>query len=436
MATLLGNLALTALSTEAAISVANVAGTISAETSTFDINNTATVSTSTGLAEQRFARFRAPVLSVANLVTVTRASTVTIDGPPSNPGAGTITEALAFHVMDGNCFIRDYVKIGNHTPGFGAFLHVISNHPSIGFSVEHSSIFDSTAAEITNSSGTRILTLSSSGSFTTSGAEESLVTVGLGAALTFDVSATNQRYINIGTPTAMVINAGITVTNAATLYIGGAPNKTGAGTLTNAYALWVDDGIARFDGAIRANGNIGININPSITGLSISHSTSGGNAVFISNTSDTGSFQVLNSTSGATTAFLLQQNSAGLALSTDNNGAGGITAAIANGGTTVISAGVTDGFHAAMRCSPSYSAATAQTVTRHNYIDLENVVAGGAGPATITDACVMRFNAAAGTHKAVDAGTTKASPGTVDAWVKVNINGTIYYQPSYTSKTT
>lgn len=44
----------------------------------------------------------------------------------------------------------------------------------------------------------------------------------------------------------------LTITNAATFYIGGAPNGTGAGpaTITNAYALWVDSGTTRLDGNI------------------------------------------------------------------------------------------------------------------------------------------------------------------------------------------
>lgn len=102
---------------------------------------------------------------------------------------------------------------------------------------------------------------------------------------------------------------------------------------------------------------------------------------------------------------------------------------------TTITGAVGDGYAATVTIDPGYTAATAQTVTRHNYIDMQNVSLAGAGPAALTDACVMRFDAAAGTHKAVDSGTTKSTPGTVDAWVKINVNGTIYYVPSYTSKT-
>ena len=47
----------------------------------------------------------------------------------------------------------------------------------------------------------------------------------------------------------------------------------------------------------------------------------------------------------------------------------------------------------------------------------------------------VSFDAAAGTHKAVDSGTTKTSPGTVSVWMKINVNGTVHYVPAYTSKT-
>lgn len=96
---------------------------------------------------------------------------------------------------------------------------------------------------------------------------------------------------------------------------------------------------------------------------------------------------------------------------------------------------LSDGFSASLRLDPGYTAETSLSVTRHNYIDVQDVSNAGAGPSAVTDAPVFRFNAAAGTHKSVDAATTKTSPGTVNAWMKVNINGTIFYLPAYTSKT-
>lgn len=105
---------------------------------------------------------------------------------------------------------------------------------------------------------------------------------------------------------------------------------------------------------------------------------------------------------------------------------------VATSETKTLSAGLSDGYAGSLTLVAEYSGA--QTVTRHNYIDLPNVSL--ISSAALTDAAVMRFNAAAGTHKAIDSGTTKVTIGVTDAWVKVNINGTIHYLPAYTSKTT
>lgn len=98
-------------------------------------------------------------------------------------------------------------------------------------------------------------------------------------------------------------------------------------------------------------------------------------------------------------------------------------------GTATLAASITDGFLSAFSFTPTYNGAF--TVTRHNYINMPNV----AGAATVTDACVIRFDAAAGTHKALAAGSTKATPGSVQAWIKVNRAGTIGYVPVYDSMT-
>ncbi len=96
---------------------------------------------------------------------------------------------------------------------------------------------------------------------------------------------------------------------------------------------------------------------------------------------------------------------------------------------------MTDGYNGSLRLTATYDAATALTVTRHNYIDIPNVTLTGAGPAALTDGCVFRYDAAVGTHKALDAASTKTTPGGVDGWEKKNVNGTIMYSPLYLSKT-
>ncbi len=88
--------------------------------------------------------------------------------------------------------------------------------------------------------------------------------------------------------------------------------------------------------------------------------------------------------------------------------------------TETIAGTITDGYAAALRLDPGYTAATALNVARHNYIDVQDASLAGAGPASLTDAPVFRFDAAAGTHKAL---TTEA--------VKINVNGTLQYMPFY-----
>jgi hypothetical protein len=153
----------------------------------------------------------------------------------------------------------------------------------------------------------------------------------------------------------------------------------------------------------------------------------------------TGVQTITNATaaSSTSTAALVVTGGIGTAGSLYCNGAtaAGTQEAVYIQGTSTIVGGVTDAYTCTLRLRPTYNAATALTVTRHNYISLNDVVLGGVGPAALTDACVFRFDTAVGTHKALDAASTKTTPGTVNGWLKVNVAGTLYYIPMYTSKT-
>jgi len=95
-------------------------------------------------------------------------------------------------------------------------------------------------------------------------------------------TATGFNLFNLSAPT-ITNGSAVTVTNAATAYISGAPIQAGSATITNPYALWVDSGNSRFDGTI------------------ISTVASGGDAL-INNTSASG--LVLAGVNGANTARL------------------------------------------------------------------------------------------------------------------------------------
>lgn len=63
-------------------------------------------------------------------------------------------------------------------------------------------------------------------------------------------TATNAVVNSFGRPTLASTNATVTMTNSATVYIANSPLAGTNVTLTNKYALWVDDGDVRIDGNI------------------------------------------------------------------------------------------------------------------------------------------------------------------------------------------
>ncbi len=76
------------------------------------------------------------------------------------------------------------------------------------------------------------------------------ITTGITATLTGSTNITTGtgfNAIDILTP-AYSSASGLTITNAATVCIAGAPSAGGGVTITNAYAIWIDSGLARFDG--------------------------------------------------------------------------------------------------------------------------------------------------------------------------------------------
>lgn len=88
------------------------------------------------------------------------------------------------------------------------------------------------------------------------------VTPGDGAGLHVDVSnitdsntsasGTAARYAHVSfeQPTLLATNASVTTSDAATVYVRGAPGASTNQTITRAWSLWVDTGNARFDGSI------------------------------------------------------------------------------------------------------------------------------------------------------------------------------------------
>lgn len=102
--------------------------------------------------------------------------------------------------------------------------------------------------------------------------------------------------------------------------------------------------------------------------------------------------------------------------------------------THILTGSVADGQAAGLVLDPGYITTpnSAATVTRHNYVKVENV--STATSAAVTHAPLFWFDANPGTHKAVDShggagtptlGTTAPVTGAPVAWLKVNLNGSI-----------
>jgi len=142
----------------------------------------------------------------------------------------------------------------------------------------------------------------------------------------------------------------------------------------------------------------------------------------------------ITATDGSATCSILAVNASDLLLGTNNTtywtlqgSSAAVKGLLTHAPSLTLSAGPADlTLHT---ISPVIAGAF--TVTRLDYIQLTQYT----GAATVTDAAVFSFNAAAGTHKATVGATTKVTVTAVTAWLKVNMNGTILYSPLYASTT-
>lgn len=102
-------------------------------------------------------------------------------------------------------------------------------------------------------------------------------------------TATGFNAVNFGIPTLSAALA-LTITNAATVYIAGAPAVGGVGpsAITNAYSLWIDAGAVRLDGDLLVATNIGIPTDTNLLQLSASQLIIDGVALLNTGTALTG----------------------------------------------------------------------------------------------------------------------------------------------------
>jgi hypothetical protein len=79
-------------------------------------------------------------------------------------------------------------------------------------------------------------------------------------------TAAKYTHVNIEAPRLAATNSSVTTTAAASLYVQGAPTAHTNQTITNNYALWVDDGLVKFDGALTVGGTITGDVTGALTG--------------------------------------------------------------------------------------------------------------------------------------------------------------------------
>jgi len=150
--------------------------------------------------------------------TITNASTVKITGAPIASTNVTLTNTYPLWVASGALRVDDTILLGTAAKANNEKMFVIPN----------GSIGGSAALVIP---GFRV-------------ANASTIAFTGATAQTGDV-----RVNSFGQTTLTNATAG-TVTNAATLYIVGAPTAGSGMTITNAYAFWVASGASRFDGNV------------------------------------------------------------------------------------------------------------------------------------------------------------------------------------------
>ena len=279
--------------------------TASVESPTVVLDASATVQFATGaLATQRAVRIAAPTYGFVGASTITDAVTLYVSGPPAAGANATITNAYAVWIDSGNVRIDGSIIGANGTTltetsgvwtnsgmyiaattGFriSGAMELTVNASQVNFDAKHATlgVMNLQTASVTrlsiDNSGdiTHTQGVSTSGSptaFTVTGAAHTtLATTVEAIGVNINMSATKQfatgaiatqREVVIQAPTYGFVGAS-TITDAATFYISGAPIAGTNATLTNTYAIWVDSGITRLDGAL--NGAAGTAALPGVS---------------------------------------------------------------------------------------------------------------------------------------------------------------------------
>mgnify|MGYP003651245207 CR=1 FL=1 len=139
-------------------------------------------------------------------------------------------------------------------------------------------------------------------------------------------TAAKYTHVSIEAPRLMAANESVTTTNAASLYIQGAPVAYTNQTITNPYALWVDDGLVKFDGALTVGGTITGDVTGDLTGdASGSSGSCTGQAATVATIAGLAPNTATTQATQAAITTLAGVTSLGVASATTNIAAGDVT---------------------------------------------------------------------------------------------------------------
>lgn len=162
----------------------------------------------------------------------------------------------------------------------------------------------------------------------------------------------------------------VTITNAATLYIEGAPAAAGSVTITNAYALWIDSGTTRLDG--------------SLLGADITATTASATAFAIGRLgATTPAFLIDASTATSITGLKIKSAATGGGVAVSAIGETNVALAIDGAGSGTITLGGTSTGNVVVSRLLS---TIAQTITSASATALAVGLAGTSNPAFLVDA--------------------------------------------------
>ena len=185
-------------------------GSITAEAFQFT-SDSHTVTITGGYATQRFNLFNTPTITAGSSLTITNAATLAVAAAPAVGGSAVITNAYSIWAQAGRARFDGSATVAGTLAATALLQLTPTNTTSVTAEVY---VFNTGDPQITITGG-----------------------------------YTFQRFTIFKVP---IINASSTqtITNAATVQIGGPPSAIGSAVITNNYALWVDAGRIRAGGGI------------------------------------------------------------------------------------------------------------------------------------------------------------------------------------------